>query len=156
MATEVNTGDIPDGATLGRELSTAVILFHEMVARRLGLSAADHKALDLILRTGPLTAGAIAKQTGITPGAVTGLVDRLESAGYVRRSPDPDDRRRILISVISDRPTDLTDIFAELSREMTAFMSKYDEQQMATIIDYVTNTIEVLQVQTRRLSEDAQ
>src|SRR5699024_4194273 len=63
------------------DLSTAVVLFHEAIAQRLGLSAADLKALGLIMRDGPLTAGALAQRTGLTPGAVTGLVDRLEHAG---------------------------------------------------------------------------
>ena len=158
MAGEVektSTTDACDGATLGRELSTAVILFHEAIARRLGLGAADHKALDLILRSGPLTAGEIARQTGLTPGAVTGLVDRLEQAGYASRRSDPADRRRVLIAVVDDRPTDFTEIFAELGKEMSTFMGKYDDREVAAIIDYVSNTIEVLRSQTRELGKGA-
>ena len=153
--TEDNTNMVADGGALGRELSTAVVLFHEAVARRLGLSAADHKALDLILRSGPLTAGQIARRTGLTPGAITGLVDRLERAGYVHRRPDQDDRRRVIISALLDRPTELTGIFTELAREMEAFMAKYDEREMTVITDYLTNTIEVLRAQTSKLGNDA-
>jgi DNA-binding MarR family transcriptional regulator len=139
---------------LGWELSTAIVLFHEAVARRLGLNAADHKALGLIVRTGPLAAGALAPQLGVGPSAVTGIIDRLERSGYVRREPDPTDRRRVLVAANPSRTPDLAGIFAELGQEMGAFMRKYDERELAAIIDYITNTIRVLKAQTAKLAED--
>jgi DNA-binding Lrp family transcriptional regulator len=142
------------GADLGWELSTAVVLFHEAIARRLGLSAAEHKALGLIVRTGPLPIGALAKPLGVRVSAVTGIVDRLERAGYVRREPDPSDRRRVLVAADPARVPDLTGIFAALGRDMWAFMSRYDERELAAVIDYIQNTIRVLREHTARLSED--
>ncbi|RLP92598.1 MarR family transcriptional regulator [Micromonospora sp. BL4] len=136
----------------GWELSTAVVLFHEAIARRLGLNAAEHKALGLIMRAGPLPTGALAPQLGVGVSAVTGIVDRLEQAGYVRREPDPSDRRRVLVVADPSRAPDLTGIFADLSREMNAFMSRYDERQMATVVDYIENTVRVLRSQTARLT----
>src|SRR5262245_33252986 len=105
-------GSTRRGADLGWELSTAVVLFHEAVAARLGLSAADHRALGLISRSGAVTAGELAQRTGLSPGAVTGLVDRLEQGGHVRRTRDPADRRRVLVEPVSapGRP-DLSGIF---------------------------------------------
>lgn len=144
-----------DGAELGWQLSTAVVLFHEAIAQRLGLSGVEHKALGLITRSGPLTAGALAKQTGLTPGAITGLVDRLEHAGYVRRTPDPADRRRVLVSATPAQRPDLTGVFDELGQEMAGFLAKYNERELAVIADWITNTISALQVQTRRLTQDA-
>jgi DNA-binding Lrp family transcriptional regulator len=141
------------GADLGWELSTAVVLFHEAIADRLGLRAADHKALGLISRAGAITAGELAQRTGLSPGAVTGLVDRLEEAGYVRRTRDPADRRRVVIAPVSapDRP-DLSGIFRELTAAMAAFVGDYDAHQAAAIEDYLVKTIAVLREQTRRLS----
>lgn len=141
-----------DGAELGWELSTAVVLFHEAVGRRLGLSAVEHKALGLVQRRGPLTAGALARQTGLTSGAVTGLVDRLERAGYVRRVPDPGDRRRVLVAAVPERRPDLDGLFGELGREMATFMAAYDERELAAIGDWIVNTIRVLRAQTERLA----
>lgn len=141
-----------DGAELGWELSTAVVLFHEAVARRLGLNAVDHKALGVVVRKGPLPAGALAAQLGMGPSAVTGLVDRLERAGYVRRTPDPADRRRVLISADAARTPDLGAIFAELGREMAAFIAKYDDHERTVILDYLSKTIAALRAQTRRLT----
>ncbi|MCK9869587.1 MarR family transcriptional regulator [Nocardiopsis dassonvillei] len=142
-----------DGSDLGRQLSTAVVLFHEAVGQRLGLRALDHRALGLIEREGPLTAGALAELTGLTPGAVTGLVDRLHRLGYVQRVPDPADRRRVLVSADVEARPDHADAFAGLSRAMGELMAGYDEAELAVITDYVTKTIDILHTQTRRLSE---
>jgi DNA-binding Lrp family transcriptional regulator len=149
-------GARPRGADLGRELSTAVVLFHEAVAQRLGLSAADHRALGVIARAGSVTAGELAQRTGLSPGAVTGLVDRLESAGHVRRTRDPADRRRVVVVPVSapDRP-DLSGIFRDLAAAMAGFAGDYDEHQARAIEDYLVRTIAVLREQTRRLSAEA-
>ncbi|MFI6264987.1 MarR family transcriptional regulator [Micromonospora sp. NPDC051006] len=137
----------------GWELSTAVVLFHEAIARRLGLNAAEHKALGLIVRSGPIPTGTLAPELGVGPTAVTGIVDRLERAGYVRREPDPTDRRRVLLVADESAVPDLSGIFADLGREMTAFMAAYDEREMAAIVDYIENTIRVLRAQTVKLAD---
>jgi DNA-binding MarR family transcriptional regulator len=145
-------GEVPT-ADWGRRLSTAVVLFHEAVGARMGLSAVDQRALALITREAPVTASRLARLTGLTPGAITGLVDRLERAGHVRRSPDPGDRRRVLISPAPGPPPAAGDAFDELGRDMAAVMALYDAHDLAVIADYVRNTVEVLERQTRRLTD---
>lgn len=146
-------------AALGAELSTAVILFHEAIGQRLGLSAADQRALRIIAGRGPLTAGTLAQLTGLSPGAVTGLVDRLERGGHVTRAADPADRRRIVISAAPTPPpgagtgAGVGDAFARLSAAMSAMTSRYDEKEAAAIADFVHRTIEILREQTRLLSD---
>ncbi|SDT72386.1 MarR family winged helix-turn-helix transcriptional regulator [Actinoplanes derwentensis] len=136
----------------GWELSTAVVLFHEAVAQRLGLSAAEHKALGVILRSGPMPIGALAPALGVGVTALTGIVDRLERAGYVQRRPDPADRRRTLLVADPAKRPDLGGIFADLTAAMGEFTSRYDEAQLAVITDYLDNTIRVLREQTTRLA----
>ncbi|MEU5695761.1 MarR family transcriptional regulator [Actinosynnema sp. NPDC020468] len=86
-----------------RESSTLTILFHSRVAEQMGLSPTDEKCLDLAIRAeGPVTAGRIAELSGLSTGAVTGVIDRLEKAGYVRRVRDPHDRRKVLVEVTVD------------------------------------------------------
>lgn len=143
-----------EAADWGRRLSTAVVLYHEALGQQLGLRGVDHRALTLVHEHAPLTAGGLAQLTGLTPGAVTGLVDRLERAGHVRRVPDRNDRRRILIEPVGDGPAGLGPAFAELGAAMGQVMRRYDEQQLAAITDWVRATIEVLQEQTRRLGAD--
>jgi predicted transcriptional regulator len=87
------TPDAEAGALLGRDFIAAVVVFHDLVGRCLGVSATDRKCLDLLTR-GPVTAGELARFTGLTTGAVTGIIDRLVKAGYAVRISDAEDRRQ--------------------------------------------------------------
>src|SRR5258707_13494664 len=69
--------------------------FEEVAAARLGIGAVDMRCLNAIENAGGLTAGELAREVGVTTGAVTGALDRLERARYARRGPDPEDRRRV-------------------------------------------------------------
>src|SRR5713226_2494693 len=81
-----------------RELSTRTVIFHHFIGERLGLNPTDHKCLDVIIRAEtPMTATQLAEETGLSTGTITGVMDRLEKAGYVRRKRDPNDRRLIYI-----------------------------------------------------------
>jgi DNA-binding MarR family transcriptional regulator len=96
----VSSGELARFGNLGRETSTLTVLRHARIAEKLGLSATDHKALDLVGQAeGPLTAGRIAELTGLSTGAVTGVIDRLERAGFVRRVRDQQDRRRVHVEI---------------------------------------------------------
>src|SRR5688572_17181329 len=88
------------GDELGRELSARTILFHQALADKLGLNLTDHRCLDLAQRANsvaPLTAGQLAELTGLSTGAITGVLDRLEKAGFIRREKDPNDRRQLFV-----------------------------------------------------------
>ncbi|WNV84399.1 MarR family transcriptional regulator [Umezawaea sp. Da 62-37] len=140
------------GADLGRELSTAVVMFHEAVGQHLGVSAGDQRALALI-RGGPLPAGALAKEIGLTPGAVTGMIDRLEAAGLVRREVDPNDRRRVLVDSTESGISAHSGLFDELAAAMGKMVGRYTAAEQAVIGDYVVRTIGILREQTARLTE---
>ena len=75
------------------------ILFNHQVAHRLGLGASDGQFMHLLQVHGPLTPGQLAELSGLTTGTVTGVIDRLEGAGFVRRERDPSDRRRVLVKL---------------------------------------------------------
>ena len=78
----------------------AATQFDERVAKRLKLSRTDLRCLDLIVRLGPITAGRLAEETGLTTGAVTFMLDRLEEAGMVTRRRDTEDRRRVWVESV--------------------------------------------------------
>src|ERR671933_2350999 len=86
-----------------REMSIETIMFHQAVADVLGLHITDHKCLDLLHRFGAMPAGRLGELTGLTTGAVTGIIDRLEKAGYARRTNDPKDRRRTIVEPIRNK-----------------------------------------------------
>src|SRR6516165_3630549 len=86
-----------------RQLSAATILFHQAIADRLGMNITDHKCADMLARNGAMTAGDLADYAGLTTGAITGVIDRLEKAGFVHRVKDPHDRRRVIVEPLSKR-----------------------------------------------------
>src|SRR6516165_10656801 len=103
----------------GRQLSAATIMFHQAVADRLGLNPTDHKCIDLLALKGLMTAGELADATGLTTGAITGVIDRLEGAGFVRREEDPNDRRRVILRAIPKPYREIARLFESLARAMT-------------------------------------
>jgi DNA-binding MarR family transcriptional regulator len=123
-------------------------MFHEAVGSYLGVSAGDQRAMTLIGRHGPMSAGDLAERTGLTPGAVTGMIDRLERAGLARREHDAKDRRRVLVTATGHQP----DVFGDLAAAMNDLAGRYSEAELQAIGDYLTRTIDILREQTRRLS----
>ena len=81
-----------------RELSTRTVIFHHFIGERLGLNPTDHKCLDIIIRSPtPMNPTQLAEETGLSTATITGVMDRLERAGYVKRERDTTDRRLIFI-----------------------------------------------------------
>ncbi len=138
---------------LGRDLGAYTVMMHTAIAHAVGLNATDHKTLDLLSRHGPMTAGALAELTGLTTGAITGVVDRLEKAGFVERRHDPDDRRRVIVAVRPGVEQAYGDIFDSLGASTMALADTYSDDELALIIDWVTRTIEVVQHETALIRE---
>lgn len=120
-----------------RRSSATGVLHSQAVARRVGINSSDLECLDLILMGGPASAGEIGRRTGLTSGAVTGLIDRLERQQLVERTADPRDRRKVLVKVREDGIGRLSAYFEPMQRAMTAFLAEYDEEQLALIADFI-------------------
>jgi DNA-binding MarR family transcriptional regulator len=128
---------------LARRHSTAVVLFHHAVAERLGLGPTDHKCLDLLRERGTITASELAAITGLTTGAITGVVARLEQAGYVRRESDPHDgRKQILYPALQRSP--IQDVINPLRRDMTELLENFDARQLAAIAEFLTRSTDLI------------
>jgi DNA-binding MarR family transcriptional regulator len=142
---------------LSRELSTRTVLFHAAIAERMGLSQGDHKALDLINDAtsagATMTAGQLAEATGLTTGAITGLVDRLEQANLVRRVPDPQDRRKVVLEPTHARDDELSAIFLSIGQGMTELSERYTDAELELVSDFMRRSIELTTRETRRLRE---
>lgn len=124
----------------GRSLSTAAVLFHAALAAKQGLTATETKALDLVARLGPMTAGELGERAGLAPASVTGLLDRLERKGFARRVRDPADGRRVLVEVVPDSTVAFMPHFEALLREMHALYASFTVEQLTTILRFVTET----------------
>jgi DNA-binding MarR family transcriptional regulator len=136
-----------------REMSTETIIFHQGVADVLGVHISDHKCLDLIYRFGAMPAGKLGKMTGLTTGAVTGMIDRLEEAGYVRRTNDPKDRRRTIVEPTRNRKLErkIELIFMPLHKRMHKLLSSYSDSELAFLLDATTAFIEQIREESKKL-----
>jgi len=134
---------------LHRDLATAVIAFHEAGARRLGMTAAERKCAGIVVELENATPKQLAEATGLSTGAITGIVDRLERAGYAKREPNPADRRSV---IVRPRNTDRLareslPIFASLTEAMERLSARYSDEERALILRHLEDTIAVLREQ---------
>lgn len=120
-----------------RAYSDASIFMHEAIARKAGLSSTDHKYLGLILQYESITAGEISKLTGLTTGAVTGLIDRLEKKDLLKRQFIQEDRRKvIIIPNVENSMKLLSPIFDELQKKTLNLISTFSKKEIETIERY--------------------
>src|SRR4029453_8610917 len=141
--------------TAGRALSAATVMFHTALAARQGLSATEEKALDLLERFGPLTAGELAKRSGLAPASVTGLVNRRERKGFARRVPNPGDRRSVLVEIDRDRVfAGIAPLFADWVRALEELYAGYTDEELELILHFMTEAARRQQAATAKLTRD--
>lgn len=139
---------------LGRAFSDATILMHEAIARKAGLSGTDHKYLGILMQNGAMTAGELSRLTGLTTGAVTGLIDRLEKKELARREFDKIDRRKIIIVPDTGNAMKLMgETFTELQEKMVGLISTLSSGEMETIEKYMTSAMQVMKEITQNLNK---
>lgn len=116
---------------------TLKVLHTNAVASRIGLSATEFEAMDIISRYQPMTAGKLADYCGLTTGAITGLVDRLERAGFVERERDSEDRRRVYIKPIenAERSQKVRELYMPIAQAFGELSAKYTPEQIQLLID---------------------
>ncbi|QDQ10986.1 MarR family winged helix-turn-helix transcriptional regulator [Streptomyces spectabilis] len=141
--------DAPDRADVlrrlteaGRESSSVTVMFHSAVAARQGLNATEAKTLDLLERDGPLTAKDLVQRTGLAPASVTGLVDRLEAKGFVRRVKHPSDKRRVLVELRREAIADLARTFEDWAREVAELCDEFTTQELETVVRFLSGSTE--------------
>ena len=113
-------------------------LFGQTVAIRFGLTESDIEALEVLIDSGAATAGRLSDLTGLTTGAVTRVIDRLEQAGYVRRIPDPADRRRVIVEVVPERIAPVEKTIARVGDASASVIIGYSEGDLTVINDFLT------------------
>jgi len=120
-----------------RASENATDRYDQAVADTIGINRTDMRCLDLLDRAGRLTAGQLAAQTGLTSGAVTTVIDRLEKAGHACRVRDTDDRRRIYVELNDDTRRNLGRFYAEHAELAESLYRKYTEQQIELLLEFV-------------------
>jgi DNA-binding MarR family transcriptional regulator len=135
-----------------QQLIAEVVLFNQAVANRLGMNPTDLQCLNILSETGPVAAGRLAEETGLTTGAVTGVIDRLERAGYAWRERDPMDKRRVIVHPLPQRArAEIGPLYASIGRSFAEMCSRYDEGELALILDFVTRSHPLNRTETTRL-----
>ncbi len=121
--------------------------FDEGLAKKLKLSRTDMRCLDLIGRLGPMTAGRLAEESGLTTGAVTFILDRLEEAGMVTRRRDTEDRRRVWVEIVPAARQRLQGLQQPVAEEMRQVAQRFKADELAIVRDFMRQAKEVFQRQ---------
>jgi DNA-binding MarR family transcriptional regulator len=120
-----------------RKASAQSVILSETVARLAGLNPTDLECLDLLNLAGPQTAGQLAAQTGLTTGAMTAVIDRLEHYGFVKRRDDPTDRRRVLVELLPTGPTQIAPLYEPLAERIGQVLGGFSDRELRIIVRFL-------------------
>ena len=127
-------------------------MLHQTVANRLGLHATDHKYMGMLCAFGPLSAGKMAELTGLTTGAVTGVLKRLERHGYARRVRNPERNINVEAVNVAEFGNRMEDLLGSLGERMRALSSTYSVEELTMIDGFIQSAMAITGDETRRLA----
>jgi DNA-binding MarR family transcriptional regulator len=139
-----------------REMNNQLSLLNHRVGLRVALKDVDLDCLDLISRHGPLSPSALARRAGLHPATMTGVLDRLQRAGWITRERDPDavDRRAVAVRVLRERGGELYHLYSGMNASMDDILAGYDESQLALLDDFLRRTTVAGRDATDALTDD--
>jgi DNA-binding MarR family transcriptional regulator len=129
------------------------VLFHVAIAERVGLNPTDSRVLGYLEEVREATAGELADLTGLSTGAMTKVIDRLEAAGFARRRPDPEDRRRVLVFMdpASESTQALEALFRPFAMEVAGLLAGYSADELDVIARFAEDASRLLRTETAKL-----
>ena len=134
--------------------SYTTLQMHEAVARKAGLSGTDHKYLGFLIESGQMTAGELSNLTGLTTGAVTGLIDRLEKKNLVKRKVAESDRRKVIIEPNTENIMSLfVPLYEEFRNKSEELIASFSNEEIKIIETYLLKAIEILNETTNKLNK---
>jgi DNA-binding MarR family transcriptional regulator len=137
---------IPDRERMMAELQAGMqrstmftVLLHHATASKAGMNVTDAQCVNALTLDGPQTPGRLAELMGITTGgAITAVIDRLEKAGYVKRTRDPDDRRRVIVELVPENVARFGEYFEPIARVFRERLASYTDEQIAVLLDWIS------------------
>jgi DNA-binding MarR family transcriptional regulator len=120
-----------------RKSSALGVIFGQTVANAVGISSSDLECLDFLNIEGRVTAGRLAELTGLTTGAITGLVDRMQKAGLVRRERDEEDRRKVYIAIVPEALGKIASYYAPLQKAVTKNWEGYSDAELKLLLRFM-------------------
>lgn len=139
-----------------REQASRGLMFHQAVAERAGLGPTDMKALDLARSEESLTAGKLARITGLTTSATTAVLDRLEGRGFVERRRDPADRRKVVVVPIAQDDGPIAGIFEDLYQWTVQYLDGYEDDELELLLRFVSELNAASALRTAALTAGTQ
>jgi DNA-binding MarR family transcriptional regulator len=119
-----------------REYSIGTVLFHQAVGQLLGVNVTDMKCLDIMTVKGSASPSELAEHTGLSTGATTAMLDRLENAKLIERRPHPTDRRATLVVLSQEAMRKLPAMFESLAKAMETLVLGYSEKELKVLVDF--------------------
>jgi DNA-binding MarR family transcriptional regulator len=141
-------------ATAMRRTGSLMQLMGQAAADRIGINATDLNCLNILSFSGHMTAGELARATGLTTASITGVVDRLEQAGYVSRERDPHDRRRVVVTLVLDQAMrNVASVFLPIMRDWREMSAGYSDDELRLIVDFYARMEQVFRAHLLRLRD---
>jgi DNA-binding MarR family transcriptional regulator len=144
---------IEEGGKVFRAYQTSNDNFDQAIADRVGMNRTDMRCLDLVDQAGGMTAGELARAAGLTTGAVTAVIDRLERAGMARRVADAADRRRVRIEVTPKLWEVTGALMGPFIAESSSILDDYSTEELERFAEFLSRVIEVQSRHTQRIRE---
>jgi DNA-binding MarR family transcriptional regulator len=124
-----------------RRVGAQSVLLSDTVAKLVGVNSTDLECLDLLELSGPTTAGRLARHAGLTTGAMTAVIDRLERAGFARRLRDPNDRRCVRVEALPRNYRHVAALYAPLAETTARLHDDFDDRHLTLVVDYLTRAL---------------
>ena len=137
-----------------RDNGISSVLFRNAIARKLGLNIADYECLSLISIRGISTPTELAHYTGLTSGSMTAMLDRLESAQYIQRKANPDDRRGVLIEITQKWTETAEPLVRSVQQAHAELIASYSDSQLETIADFLRRFTNNVIENTKKIEKD--
>ena len=134
-----------------RRSSAQGVMFSQAVANCIGISSSDLECLDFLNLEGRVTAGRLAEVTGLTTGAITGVVDRLEKAGLARRERDADDRRKVFITTVPENVATIGKFYEHMQRAVLKDWESYTDAELKLLLRFMTQGYKTMLAATAEL-----
>lgn len=149
----MNSDTITQIRKLVQQYAYTSIQMHEAVAQKAGLSGTDHRYLGFLMEKGSMTAGELSNLTGLTTGAVTGLIDRFERKKLVKRRFADDDRRKVIIEPITKNMMSLFEpLYRDFRSKSEKLTASFSDKEIRIVETYLTKAIEIMNEVTNKLN----
>ena len=142
-------------ATAMRRTGSLMQLMGQAAADRIGINNTDLNCLNILSFSGHMTAGELARATGLTTASITGVIDRLEEAGFVRRERDPHDRRRVVVRLSLDKAVkEVASVFVPMLQDWREMAARYSDDELRLIVDFYGRVEQVFRKHLIRLRDE--